>query len=147
MYYRIIIWQCKNQCILSLHTILKKTYKHLLFYLIFFLLNTTCFSQKLFNDNIKDTLSIDEFGKKVELENDLKESERLNDLLIDEVVKRKKIKNVPKKIRLYYENAYLVSLISKAYFDGRRGDYKKEIAVYFKILKNRNADRLIRIFI
>ena len=113
--------------------------KNNLFFILLILLFNSGFSQKLFNNNILDTLSIEEFGKKIELENDIKKSERLNNLLIDEVLRRKENKKVPKKIRLYYENAYLALLINKAYYDGSRGDYKKEIAVYFQILKNKNS--------
>ncbi|MFA9189821.1 histidine kinase [Flavobacterium sp. FZUC8N2.13] len=104
--------------------------------LIFLLLSNISFSQKLFNNVIEDTLSIEEFGNKVELENDLNKSEKLNNILIDEIIKRRKIKTVPLKIQLFYENAYLATLINKAYFANKKGDFKKEIAIYYKVLKN-----------
>lgn len=105
---------------------------------IFFFAQTS-FGQKLFNNNFEDTLSIEKMGRKIELENDLAKSEHLNDLLINEIVKRKNSKKISKKLKTYYENAYLITLLSKAYFDNRKGDYKKEIAVYYQILNNKNS--------
>ena len=97
------------------------------------------FGQKLFNNNFEDTLSIEKFGRKIELENDLAKSEHLNDLLINEIIKRKNAKIISGKFKKYYENAYLITLLSKAYFDNRKGDFKKEIAVYYQILKAKNS--------
>ena len=112
--------------------------KNALLYLLIYLTSQASFSQKLFNNKIEDTLSIEAFAKKVELENDIKESERLNDLLFEEVNRRKQLKNIPEYLKVYYENACLITLITKAYFDNLRGDFKKEIAVYFEILKHKN---------
>jgi two-component system, LytTR family, sensor kinase len=114
--------------------------KKIFFFLIFFSLTNVGFSQKVFNENILDTLSIENFAKKVELENDLKESERLNDLMIQEIIKRKKTKITSEKIKNYYENIYLSALLNKAYFENKKGNFKKEIAIYYTILRNTNKN-------
>ena len=112
---------------------MKKNYVLLLLFVLIFNQN---FGQKLYTDKVTDTLSIENFGKKIELENDLKESERLNDILIEVCQTRKDIKYLPEKIKTYYENAYFSVLINKGYFENKRGNYKQEIAIYYQILKN-----------
>ena len=113
--------------------------KPLIITVLFFLISNFSFSQKLFNDNIEDTLSIDNFGKRIELENDLTECERLNDILLVEIIRRKKIENCSELAQKYYKNVYLASLLNKAYFHNKKGNYKKEIAIYYEILKDKNA--------
>ena len=121
----------------ALFILVMKQIRLILFHL-FLLLTFNLSAQSLFTDDVNDTLSVDKLGMKIELENNSDIAEKWNLAIINIAKQRKTIKGIPNLIRVYYENAYLSALLNQAYFVGRKGNIKKQIDIYFEVIKSAN---------
>lgn len=89
---------------------------------------------KVSND-VNDTLSVEKAGKKIEFENDINLWKKWNDELFKIVKKRYQIKGLDPKIKLFYQNSYIASLLTEAYYKEITGDLKGNIDINIQVLK------------
>ncbi len=85
--------------------------------------------------NTNDTLAVDKFGTKIELEPNLAKCEVWNNQLVAICKSRMNLVNLDSKVKLYYKNSYLASLITSAFLEEQKGNVKKAINVYLQVLK------------
>ena len=93
------------------------------------------FSQKNINPNALDTLSVDAYGRKIELESNLDSIKKWNTYLLKVIRDRLKKNNLPEKVKTYYEVSEFNAIITNAYWYSENGDKEKAINNYFYILK------------
>ncbi len=110
---------------------LKKIYCFLL--LIGFCSNIN--GQIYVSNDVNDTLSVEKAGKKIEFENDINLWKKWNDELFKIVKKRYQIKRLDPKIKLFYQNSYIASLLTEAYYREVTGDLKGNIDINIQALK------------
>ena len=101
-------------------------------------LNFNLSAQSLFTDDVNDTMSVDKLGTKIEFENNAEIAEKWTIAILDIAKKRKTLQGIPTVIRVYYENAYLSALLNQAYFVAKKGNIKKQIDIYFEVIKSAN---------
>lgn len=106
-----------------------------------FLLSIQLYSQKYINNNPNDTLAVDKFGKKIELESNLDSINKWNDYLLKIIKERKKIKNLNHKIKNYYQFSELNSLLTKSYLLNEKGKTKEATKIYYQVLKLANPKK------
>lgn len=87
------------------------------------------------SDEVNDTLSVEQAGKKIEFENDINLWKKWNDELFKIVKKRYQIKGLTPKIKLFYQNSYIASLLTEAYYREVTGDLKGNIDINIQVLK------------
>ena len=87
------------------------------------------------SDDVNDTLSVEKAGKKIEFENDINLWKKWNDELFQIVKKRYQLKGLHPKIKLFYQNSYIASLLTEAYYREVTGDLKGSIDINMQVLK------------
>ncbi|WP_417939527.1 histidine kinase [Flavobacterium sp. RS13.1] len=102
-------------------------------------------SQSTVNKNPNDTLSVDAFGKKIELASNIDSIKKWNDYLLKIIRKRQKIQNLQSKIKDYYECSEFLCLITDAYYHYEKGNNQQGIQNYFYILKHANDKKYPKI--
>ena len=110
-------------------------------FLILFFICGTIYSQNKINNNPNDTLAVDAFGKKIELESNLDSISKWNNYIQIICKQRLKFKNLNPKIKEYYEISEFNTMITESYLCSEKGNIKKSIDILINILNRANPVR------